>query len=140
MSATILVLEDDLVLQSLLCEVLEDEGFTVVAADSLPRLLAALPPRADLLITDLLLNFEPVGLHAITEIRRAVRPTLPVLLCSAAERQIARYEDEITRLGASVLPKPFTIDELVGSVDRAMRPVVAPPPATLQALMVSAAG
>ena len=117
MSATILVLEDDLVLRELLCEVLLDEGHQVVAAEALPVLLQNAPPHADLLITDMLFNDHLGGLHAIERVRAAVHTNLPVMICSAAQTELDKHKDEIKRLDAQVLPKPFTIDELLNHVD-----------------------
>lgn len=126
MSATILILEDDTVLLALLCEVLEDEGYQVVAADTLPALVAAVPPRADLLISDLLVHYELVGLDAIRQVRQLIDPTLPCVICTAAQQQIERFQSEIAQLGAHVLVKPFTIDELVATVSRVLQPDLPP--------------
>lgn len=122
MSATILVLEDDLVLQELLRDVLQDEGYRVVAAPTLPLLLNAAPRHADLLITDLLVGSDAIGLRAITELRQVTRPALPALICSAAQRQLEELQPEILRLNAQLLEKPFSIDELVALVSRAIGP------------------
>jgi two-component system, NtrC family, nitrogen regulation response regulator GlnG len=121
MSATILLLEDDAVLRDLLCEVLEDEGYRVIHADTLIQLLAIVPPRADLLITDLLIDQREVGIQAIEQIRRATSPHLPALICSAAQQQIEALQGEIARLGARVLDKPFLVDDLLGVVAEAVR-------------------
>lgn len=120
MSATILVLEDDQALQNLLCEVLQDEGYQVVAADTLPALLSVAPQQADLLITDLLIDFQPVGLKAIQDVRRVTRAGLPALICTAAQKQTDGLQPEIAQLQAHLLHKPFTIDDLVNSVSRAL--------------------
>lgn len=138
MSATILVLEDDLVLQDLLCEVLQDEGYHVVAAQTLPELLDIAPRDARLLITDLLFHFEPLGLRAIDTVRQATHPQLPALICSAAQRQLAELQPEIERRGAHLLEKPFTIDELVGAVKHALVPAIAEPKRSAPAIIAFA--
>ena len=122
MRATILLLEDDVVLQDLLREVLQDEGYQVVAADNLPHLLEAAPEHADLLVTDLLVDFQMVGLQAIQAVRQTIGADLPALICTAARRQLEMLEGEIAQLRAQVLHKPFTIDELVDAVGEALRP------------------
>jgi len=122
MSATILVLEDDTALRDLLCEVLEDEGHQVVATSSLPALLSQVPDDADLLITDLLLSAEEKGLQAIDTVRAATRPSLPALICTGASQRLDRLRPEIERLGARLLEKPFTIEDLVAQVNYAVRP------------------
>lgn len=118
MSVTILLLEDDAVLQELLREVLQDEGYTVVAAETLVELMRVAPKHVDLLITDLLVDFQAVGLTAIEHVRQVTRPDLPALICTAAQKQIESLQPEIERLHARILEKPFTIDDLVSSVNQ----------------------
>lgn len=120
MAATILVLEDDPALQELLCEVLVDEGHQVVAADTLPGLLGRLPTTPDLLISDMLLDLQPVGLQAIEAVRSSTSRTVPAILCTAASTHVARFQDQIDDLGAVVLAKPFSIDSLIGAVNTAL--------------------
>jgi len=130
MSAMILVLDDDAVIRDLLCEVLQDEGFQVVAAETLQDLLAVAPKHADVLITDFLLNFEEVGLKAIESVRHITQPQLPAIICTAALKQSQERQAEIARLGAHLLLKPFTIDELLDTVNRALKPAIPDQPQT----------
>ncbi len=127
MMATILVLEDDPALQELLCEVLEDEGHSVVAADTLPALLGQMPPRPDLLISDMLVDLQPVGLEAIEAVRSSAGGAVPAILCTAAQTHVERFQDRIDHLGATVLAKPFSIDNLLRVVNDALtaRPMCA---------------
>lgn len=120
MVATILVLEDDPALQELLCEVLVDEGHHVVAADTLPALLGQMPSAPDLLISDMLVDLQPVGLAAIEAVRRSSERTVPAILCTAAQTHVERYQAQIDHLGAVVLAKPFSIDALLRTVNNAL--------------------
>ena len=120
MAATILVLEDDPTLQALFCEVLQDEGHEVVAAGTLPGLLAHLPATPDLLISDILLDLQPVGLEAICAVRNSVDRVVPVILCTGAATHVERFQEQIERLGAMVVAKPFSIDSLIGAVNTAL--------------------
>ena len=122
MTATILVLEDDVALQELFCEVLEEEGYRVVAANTLPSLLEQLPTRADLLISDMLFDLKPLGLDAISAVRSSIDWYVPVILCTAAASHIEQYQEQIDHLGAVVLAKPFTIDGLLNAVSAALTP------------------
>jgi two-component system nitrogen regulation response regulator NtrX len=130
MSALILVLDDDAVIRNLLCEVLQDEGFQVVAAETLQELLTIAPKHADALITDFLLHFEEVGLKAIESVRGITQPQLPAIICTAALKQSEDRHAEIARLGAHLLLKPFTIDELLDTLDRALKPAIPDVPQT----------
>ncbi|HSH77646.1 MAG TPA: response regulator [Herpetosiphonaceae bacterium] len=122
MAATILVLEDDAALRELLCEVLEDEGHHVVTATTLPGLLQQMPPTPDLLISDMLFDLKPLGLEAISAVRSTAQRSLPAILCTAATTYLERYQEQINRLGAVVLSKPFTIDGLLTAVNSALDP------------------
>lgn len=121
MSATILVLEDDLVLQDLLCEVLQDEGYTVVAVPTLADLVAHMPPAVDLVLSDMLVDLDAIGIAAIHAVRRATRRFVPAILCTGAANQVETHRDEIERLGAVVIHKPFAIDDLLDAVKAALR-------------------
>lgn len=122
MAATILVLEDDLALQELLCDVLQDEGHEVVAASTLPALLERLPSRPDLFISDIMVDLQPVGLEAIGMVRNAYARQVPAILCTAAATHVERFREQIEHLEAVVLAKPFSIDGLIQAVDNALAP------------------
>ena len=127
MAATILVLEDDPTLQALLCEMLQDEGHEVIAAATLPGLLARLPARPDLLISDMLLDLQPVGIEAISAVRNSAHQGVPAILCTAAAAHVERFQDQIAQLGAVVVAKPFSVEGLIGAVNTAL---VGSPPAS----------
>ncbi|HEY0602383.1 MAG TPA: response regulator [Herpetosiphonaceae bacterium] len=137
MSPTILVLDDDAVIRDLLSEVLQDEGFQVVAAESLAEMLKVAPKHADLLITDFWINFQALGLRAIEQVRQATRSDLPAIICTAALKESEDHKVEIAQLSAHLLLKPFTIDEFLDLVNRALKPAVPDRPQT--ALQVRAA-
>jgi CheY-like chemotaxis protein len=122
MAATILVLEDDLTLRELFCDVLEDEGHQVIAAATLPSLLEQLPERPDLLISDIMVDLEPVGIEAINAVRNAYERRVPAILCTAAANHVERYREQIEGLDAVVLAKPFSIDNLIQTVNDAIAP------------------
>jgi two-component system nitrogen regulation response regulator NtrX len=130
MSPTILVLDDDAVIRDLISEVLQDEGFQVVAAESLTEMLKVAPEHADLLITDFWINFQALGLRAIEQMRQATRSDLPAIICTAALKESEDHKAEITQLGAQLLLKPFTIDEFLDLVNRALKPAVPDRPQT----------
>jgi DNA-binding NtrC family response regulator len=122
MTATILVLEDDLTLQELFCDVLEDEGHQVIAAANLASLLQQLPERPDLLISDIMVDLQPVGIDAISAVRSAYAERVPAILCTAAANHVERYREQIEHLEAVVLAKPFSIDSLIQTVNDALGP------------------
>jgi two-component system, OmpR family, copper resistance phosphate regulon response regulator CusR len=120
----ILVVEDEIRIQSFLTRGLEAEGYTVVAADNgRDGLALATSGVWDLVVLDLLLPGLS-GLQVLRELHRA-RPRLPVLILSARsdlQTKLRGFE-----LGATdYVAKPFALDELLARVRvqlRVTRPV-----------------
>lgn len=123
MSATVMVLEDDPALQDLLCEVLQDEGHTVIAVATFAALVEHIPRKVDLLISDMLVDLRPIGLEAINAVREATKRPVPAILCTGAANHIETHHVEISQLGAFVLHKPFSIDGLINAVNAALQPI-----------------
>ena len=110
----ILVIEDEVRIQSFLARGLEAEGYTVVAAaDGRLGLHLATDARWDLVVLDLLLPGLN-GLQVLRELQR-VKPELPVVILSArgdVQTKLRGFE-----LGASdYLAKPFSLDELIARI------------------------
>ena len=100
----VLVLEDEETLRELVREVLEGEGYTVLAAATAEAALAlAAGHEVDLLLTDLFMS-GPGG-REVAERLRATRPELNVLYMSG------QADAELPPQSA-FLPKPFTLAEL----------------------------
>jgi DNA-binding response OmpR family regulator len=110
----ILVIEDEVRIQSFLARGLEAEGYTVVAAgDGREGLDLATRARWDLVVLDLLLP-ELNGLQVLHELQRT-KPELPVVILSArgdVETKLRGFE-----LGATdYVAKPFSLDELLARI------------------------
>jgi len=119
--ATILVVDDEVVVRSLVRAVLEEAGHTVVdakdGADALRQVLPE-PNRFDLVILDMTMPGMG-GVECLGELRR-VRSDLPVLMSSGYTEQ-----DMVARLAgrglSGFLQKPYTTAELRSAVDEALR-------------------
>ena len=113
---TILVLDDDPSLRHMLRVLLEQDGFSVVAAGDVQSALAQCRVQLpDLMIVDLMLPVED-GEMFLREFRRQWRhenvPAI-VLSASSARNEIAR------RLGVEAsLPKPFFAEDLRELISR----------------------
>lgn len=119
----ILVVDDDQALADMVQEALAGAGYRVeVCAQSeqaLP-LIEARPP--DLVILDV--RMPQVGGLAILDHLRADPRTraIPVLMCTAAfSGDRAVWQDEIARRGATILFKPFALDQLLDEVRALLR-------------------
>ncbi len=113
---TILVVDDERFIVSLLTEILEEEGYLVqVASDGEAALRVIEAVRPDLVVADIMMP-RLDGLTLASMLRSSSHP-IPVILMSAAVTPRSH--------GVSFLPKPFDIDDLLGVVDE----VLGPPPA-----------
>lgn len=106
----ILVVEDDPAIAALLCDVLEEHGYSCTTAGDAGEALAVLEHVCPALITlDLGLPGGGGG-RVLQRLRdQAELATLPVVIISA-ERVIP---PEITRASQAVLTKPFNVDQLL---------------------------
>lgn len=107
---TVLVVEDDTAVRSLVMRVLERRGFSVLEAmDGREALevLHAPDTHIDVLITDAVMP-EMTGTQLIEE-ARATHPRVRILLISG-------YAEADFDIGAPYLAKPFTPDQLVNRV------------------------
>jgi DNA-binding NtrC family response regulator len=113
---SILVVDDDAEIRSLLRDLLTDDGFRVLAvgtAEAAAILLAA--ERVDLLITDIDLGPGDDGFTLAVD-ARTTRPLLPVIYISGG-----RHAAEQGRVDRSAfIAKPFGLDTLAGAVATAM--------------------
>ncbi len=118
---TILVVEDEPALQSLVVRVLSGVGYRVLAAGDAAEALKILgesdqPP--DLLLTDVVLPGERQGNDLAREFATAL-PGLPVLFMSGYPRETIVHAGRLDE-GVSLLEKPFTADGLAAKVREAL--------------------
>jgi len=114
-SGTILVVEDEDAVRSLIVRILARHGFSTLdctdASAALELLGSDSAPAVDLLLTDAIMP----GMTGLELIRRAreIQPGLHVLLISG-------YAEAELGFDAAYLPKPFSTAQLVSSVRRAL--------------------
>lgn len=113
------LLEDDLAIQEMLRLLLQSEGYEVIAYASAEECLADLR-REDaqigvscpaLLLVDLHLAKSVSGLTVIEEIRANPRLAALSIILMTASAFIDKQN--LQRLRATLLPKPFDIDEII---------------------------
>jgi CheY-like chemotaxis protein len=115
---TILVVEDDLGIHEVLAEVLRDEGYSTLSAyDGSQALQLAREKAVDLILLDLAIPGLP-GVDVIRALRAdELTATTPIVVTSGFE---GRLSPEDQRLVQGVLPKPFSLDDLLALVARAL--------------------
>lgn len=114
-AATLLLVEDEAAVRRFAARALRGHGWTVrEAADGESALSALAEDGFDLLLTDL--NLPDIPGTAVIEQARNTRPDLPVIVTSGELSAGAGFDPAAGRL--AVLPKPFTLAELVAQVQR----------------------
>ncbi|MGB3710184.1 MAG: sigma-54 dependent transcriptional regulator [Erythrobacter sp.] len=118
MSGSILLVEDDTAIATVIIAALDDEGFSVDHCESLAQRDARLDARSyDVMLTDIMLG-DGDGLSSLTQ-ARDLAPDMPVIVLSAQNTL-----DTAIRASESVafeyFPKPFDLDELVRAVRQAV--------------------
>jgi two-component system cell cycle sensor histidine kinase/response regulator CckA len=114
---TVMVVEDEPALRSLIGRILGGAGYTVRAFASGQEALEALvagESRADLLLTDVMLPGALQG-HDLARAALASRPDLPVLYMSGYSRDALLHAGRLDE-GVNLLEKPFTGETLAAAV------------------------
>jgi CheY-like chemotaxis protein len=108
---TVLVVEDEPVVRSLIVEVLNDLGYHALEAGDGPAGLAILESkrRIDLLITDI--GLPGMNGRQIAEVARQSRPNFRVLFMTGYAENAAAASGFLEK-GMSMITKPFAMDML----------------------------
>ncbi|MBR4733141.1 MAG: response regulator transcription factor [Lachnospiraceae bacterium] len=127
LTKVILVIEDDVMINNLLCKVLSDNGFvTDSALDGETGLSKAMDKDFELILLDLMLP-KKNGEEILAELRK-VKNT-PAIILSAKNEVVNRVE--LLRLGADdYVSKPFDVDEVILRIGAVLRRTGDAKPAT----------
>ena len=119
MPSTILVVDDEPGIRTMVQFELSQQGYDIVTADSGVRALDVLAERSvDMVLTDMRMPHMD-GLDLVIHVRKT-RPTLPIVLMTGfVEERVQKVQEY--NLSAT-LQKPFTIDQL-SEVIRRILPV-----------------
>ncbi|KZC98310.1 hypothetical protein AUP43_03780 [Oceanibaculum pacificum] len=120
--ATLLLIEDDLMVRATLRQILERAGHVVIEADHGGEGLSKLEQQhIDLMITDIIMP-EKEGIETIIEARRR-HPQLPIMAISGGGRTRNMDFLEVARqAGAdSTMAKPLRAQQLVDEIDQLLR-------------------
>lgn len=117
--ANILVVDDELGIRDLLCEILNDEGHTVEAAENAAQARAArLRERPDLVLLDIWMP-DTDGVTLLKEWSATGALTMPVIMMSG--HATIDTAVEATRIGAlAFLEKPITMQKLLKAVEQGL--------------------
>lgn len=119
--ATILVVEDDNSVSELIQAVLETKSHSIMVASSAEKSRNLLASGSfDLAIVDIILPGQG-GMDLILELHEQF-PALPIILTSGKiDMGQSVFKALAQQFGViSVLPKPFTVEELLSTVDKTL--------------------
>ena len=121
--ARIAVVNDDTVFLDMMAAVLQDGGWQVQVyreGDGAFKQLEQDPP--DLIILDIRMESPDTGWTVLELLTLSPKTSpIPVIVCSAAIRDLQAHEGLLKRYGIGVLPKPFDISTLYTHVEEALR-------------------
>jgi len=120
----VLVVNDTQEILELFQEIFEELGFAVEIMSYAPRELEqvrAVDP--DIVVLDLIFGQRELeGWQLLQKLRMDRQfESLPVIVCSAAVREVAEQEGYLTEQGVLVVLKPFTVTQLEEAVRRAVK-------------------
>lgn len=102
---------------------LEMEGYDVVLS-GMPILKVSEVEqiRPDLIILDLIFGDQKTGWQML-QMLKMQRSTagIPVIVCTAALREVQEQEGYLVSQGVRVIYKPFDIDDLITMIERALK-------------------
>jgi CheY-like chemotaxis protein len=118
----ILAINDDPAILALFDELLSDEGYKVTLDNfarhtgELLQTIRDLQP--DLVIMDFIIGGESSGWQLLqaSQMDRGTRE-IPVVVCTAAVKQITEISEHLDSMGVHVVIKPFDIDHLLGIIE-----------------------
>lgn len=120
----ILVVDDDKIVLESCKRILESEGFKVFLVESVQEAIDLLEVEYfDILILDVKMPAQD-GMYLLEQIKRKwpldIWPELPVIVISGYPTP-KTITDGLDRGATDFIPKPFTPDELVSSVNKAIK-------------------
>ncbi len=133
----ILLVDDETSIRQLGCTALTRSGYYVDAAEDGAAGWEALQASSyDLLITDN--NMPKVSGVELVKMLRSARMTLPVVMASGTLPAEALSRDSSLQLAATLL-KPFTMQELLRTVEKVLRTAEVTPGQTVSLLAMAGA-
>jgi CheY-like chemotaxis protein len=123
MARHILVINDTQDVLDAIQIILEEAGYDVTTRTEPTTAVADIEQiQPDLLILDMLFAGKNIGWELIQALRlHPATADLPVIVCTAARREVTESESVLSGKGVMVVYKPFDIDELVAAVERALK-------------------
>jgi CheY-like chemotaxis protein len=129
MAKHILVINDTQEILELFSVILHDEmGFEVTLDSYRPRILEDIKEiKPDLIISDHVFGEEKIGWQLLQSLKMdRVTADIPLIICSAAIKDLKEIEGHLTARDVGVLYKPFEVEELISLVNKKLQDAADP--------------
>jgi twitching motility two-component system response regulator PilH len=118
---TVVVVDDEQLIVEIVCEVLDDAGLEAVSCISGSQAVSCIRNTQPQLV---MLDLQMPGVDGV-QIFRTMRAdpatrSIPVIFFTANASRLKAWLPEYRQMGATVLPKPFDIDNLVAMVSQSI--------------------
>lgn len=122
MAKRILVVNDTQEILELFREILEEEGYEVVLYSyAVMDMLEIERIAPDLIILDYIFGSEKSGWQMLQKLKmRRSTDTIPVVVCTAATKEVREIEGYLQAQSVKLVPKPFDLDRLLETVRLAL--------------------
>ena len=122
MTQRILVIDDTQEILDLFRVILEAEGYEVfLSTHAYENVVEIEHLHPDLLVLDFLIGKQNEGWQLLQMLKmHAPTASIPLIICTAALREVREQEDYLQKKDIQVVFKPFDIDELVAAVKRGL--------------------
>ncbi|HLW03830.1 MAG TPA: response regulator [Ktedonobacterales bacterium] len=123
MATRIMVINDTQEILELFDELLSGEGYEVVLYSQAIQDMSEIERiKPDLIIVDYIMGGEKSGWQMVQKLRmRRATAKIPLIICTAAIREVREIEGFLRMKGIGLVPKPFDIDDLLESVCTALQ-------------------
>ena len=125
----ILVINDTQEILELFSVILHDEmGFEVTMDSYRPRILEDIKGiKPDLIISDHVFGEEKIGWQLLQSLKMdRATANIPLIICSAAIKDLKEIEGHLTARDVGVLYKPFDVEELISLVNKKLQEAADP--------------
>ena len=123
MKARVMVVNDTQEILDLFNEILSEEGYeAILYSYAIQDLREVEQVKPDLIILDYIFGAERIGWQLLQKLKmRRSTETIPVIVCTAAVMEVREMEGYLQAKGVGLVPKPFTIDDLLEAIEKALR-------------------
>ena len=125
----VLVINDTQEILELFSVILHEEMGLEVTLDSYrPRILEDIKEiKPDLIISDHVFGEEKIGWQLLQSLKMdRATADIPLIICSAAIKDLKEIEGHLTARDVGVLYKPFDVDELINLVNKKLQDAADP--------------